>query len=144
MASTSSVTNRLHAAANKPKPKPRIEDVAKVLSHCCEEEKPMAGALAKRLGLPEDQVEKILQFCARFCLTPRTTSWDEGRNRSVSINGNPVHRQVSKIGQFSYRGDLYSIGKEFDNCLITIVEEKGNLLISAPDRPVAKVPLRGK
>jgi len=142
MASSSSVTTRRHAAAKKPKP--RLEDVAKVISHCCVEEKPVAGALAKQFGLPEDQVQRILQFCAGFCLTPDSSFRAGGRNCGVSVNGMPAHRQVSKIGQFSYCGNLYSIGKEFDNCLVTITEEKGGLLISAPDRPEVKVPLRGK
>jgi hypothetical protein len=145
MASTASVAIhpiRQHAATRTSRP--RIEDVAKIISHCCVEERPVAGVLARQFGLPKDQVEKILQFCEQFCLTPKPIFWDGGRNRGVSVNGAPVYRQVSKIGQFSYRGNLYSIGKDFDNCLVTIVEEKSVLVVSAPDRTAVEVPLRNQ
>jgi hypothetical protein len=62
--------------------------------------------------------------------------------RSVSKEQGFVSRQVTRVGQFSYRGQIYTIGASYRHQLITLSEIDNHLVIALRDGSQRRLALR--
>lgn len=93
-----------------------------------------ARAIAFETRIPQPLVEAILERIeAGYGSSPYGKKY--GRNRAISIEGNPVKRKVTTMGQISYRGKRYTLGMSYSGHVASVVEKGDRLIADFQDRP---------
>jgi hypothetical protein len=90
--------------------------------------------IAAETNLDGQTVQLILDHLSGYGMQPYGASFD-GRCKKISKEGSPVQRRVSSIGQMTYRGQVYTLGKKFRGSVASIVDQGKTLFISCPNRP---------
>ena len=65
-----------------------------------------------------------------------------GRFRGTSNGKSSVKRRVTRTGQFSYRGQLYNLGRKSAGNIVVLVEQEDRLFINIPSRGLVNLALK--